>query len=66
MLQNRCTGRNSIIMGRSVHNQRVDRLWRDLFAGYICFFYFTFYSLENEGSLDINSSVDILYSHPRV
>ena len=63
MLHTRGTGRNSIIMGRSVHNQRIERLWRDLFCGCICFFYFTFYQLENDGLLDVNSSLDIFAVH---
>jgi hypothetical protein len=42
MLINRGTGCCSIILGRSVHNQRIERLWRDLFTDCVSYFYFLF------------------------
>lgn len=44
-------GQESCITGRSVHSQRMERLWRDLLMGCIFLFYDLFYTLEETGVL---------------
>ncbi len=52
MIEKRGADRGSIITGRSTHNQRIERLWRDVFQGVLSFYYHLFYFLEDENFLD--------------
>lgn len=31
--------KSSMLVGKSTHNQRIERLWRDIFEGVLSFFY---------------------------
>lgn len=52
-----------MITGRSVHNQRIERLWRDLFDGVSYIYYHLFYHLEDNGVLEPSNPLHLFSLH---
>lgn len=63
MVANRGLNRSSHIAGRSVHNQRIERLWRDVYVGALDLFYTIFNNLETEGLLNPDNEVHLYALH---
>lgn len=53
----------SVITGSSTHNERVERMWRDLGRSVTSVFSFTFSLLERDGILDPLNEVDLFSLH---
>ena len=63
MIIKRGTDKGSALVGRSVHNQRIERLWRDVYRDVLDLFYGIFMSMEDIGILDPINEIDIWCLH---
>ena len=52
-----------VVIGRSTHNQRIERLWRDVYGDCLSLFYQIFQYLEMHNMLDVDDEIHIWCLH---